>query len=89
MEQSLITVSAAFSGALIAQVISHSFSVSREKKKDQREIYQNLFAPIIPEVFVYIDSKTYFHGGSKKINVNEEEFKTHTIEHISNNLKYV
>jgi hypothetical protein len=69
-------------------VISHSFSVCREEKKEQRTIYQNLFAPIIPEVFIYIDSKTYFHGGSKKENVNEEEFKTHILEHISKNLKY-
>ncbi|KJR44317.1 hypothetical protein UF75_5301 [Desulfosporosinus sp. I2] len=84
----IITASAAFTGAVIAQVISHWFSVRRELKKERKTIYQNYFAPIVPELFLYIDSMTHFYGGNKKVNVNEEEFKTHIIDHISKNLRY-
>lgn len=84
----ILTASAAFSGALIAQVISHFLSMRRENSKYDREIYQCLFSPIIPEVLSYFDFIVQPYGGNKKETIKGEDIKKEVINHISNSLKY-
>ena len=84
----ILTASAALSGALIAQVISHFLAMSRENSKYDREIYQCLFSPIIPEVLSYFDFIVQPYGGNKKDTINGEDIKKEVINHISKSLKY-
>lgn len=74
--------------ALLAQVAAHLFTLWREHIKSRREIYQNLYAPIIADVFAYINSKVIIYGGNKKESINTEEFKEKVIKHLESNSKY-
>lgn len=74
--------------ALLAQIAAHLFTLWREHIKNRKEIYQNLYAPIITDVFAYINSEVIFYGGNKKENINTEQFKGKVIKHLESNSKY-
>src|SRR5690349_15363051 len=44
--------------ALISPILDHRLTRQREAQKYFDEVYKELFAPIIPDVFLYIDMAT-------------------------------
>ncbi|MCY8354593.1 hypothetical protein MOD14_10480 [Bacillus haynesii] len=81
----LITLLAAILGAFIAQLLSHFLTYCREKKKEEKEVYQKLVAPFLKDVLFYINGETLFRKGH---DLEERVDIEKVIEDISQNLKY-
>lgn len=76
------------SGALIAQVISHWFSIRREDKKYLKECYQNLYSPVLWKVLKYMDAKTVFYKPLLKKDFDVKEPFEQALNIFGENLKY-
>lgn len=50
----------AFIGAVIAQILSHWFSLRREKEKEAKTIYQELISHNLNEIIFYLEIETNF-----------------------------
>ncbi|WP_134687527.1 hypothetical protein [Brevibacillus migulae] len=88
-EPALIGATIGFVGAITAQIVSHFFTQRRETQKFNKEIYQNLFAPVLLDVYSYLDIVTHFRKHHDlKYGVNESDFRDKIINHIGTNLKY-
>lgn len=84
----LITASAAFIAGILAQILSHGFTIKRENDKYRREIYQNLYAPILLDVYMYFDLKTFFKKNPTIPDLNEKKLMDDILNHIEKNIKY-
>lgn len=83
------TLIGAFIGACIAQYFSHLLSLKRENIKYLREAYEELYAPILLDVYAYIDITTSFERNREiKSDINEQDIKQKIINHIGNKLIY-
>ncbi|MFZ2539946.1 MAG: hypothetical protein WAX04_13785 [Oscillospiraceae bacterium] len=79
----------AFIGASIAQIVAHCLTMNRERKKWYRETYQKLFAPIISEVYNFIEIRTHFRKGHDVEQcVDDNLIKMNIIKHIGGNIMY-
>ncbi|MDT9025679.1 hypothetical protein [Rossellomorea yichunensis] len=79
----------ALTGALLGQWLNNRYTNQRENKKYLKEVYQELFSPIILDVFAYYDIRTNFrraHDIKDDINEDEVIHKIHTT--IESNIKY-
>lgn len=86
---SIITASATFVAAVIAQIISHWLTRKRENHKYHKELYQKLYAPILFELYVYFDIRTAFRRSHDiKDGLEASVIKNNIIKHISDNLMY-
>lgn len=81
----IITASVALIAAILAQVLSHYLNIRRENINAAKSNYQELIAPILLEVFAYIDIETNYRKGH---DVEGEVDKDKLISHIENNIKY-
>ncbi|RAS75226.1 hypothetical protein [Priestia endophytica] len=75
----------AFVGAVIAQVLSHWFSVRREKSKSNKEIYQEFVYPFLTEVILFYETETDFRRGH---DVEKEIPISGVIEKMSKKISY-
>jgi len=83
------TLLGAFFGAIVAQYFSHRMTIRREGQKYYKEIYQKLYAPILFDVYAYIDIYTHFRRGHDiNHDVNEDEIYKKILRHIESNLMY-
>ncbi|ASS70096.1 hypothetical protein [Bacillus atrophaeus] len=81
----LIPLLAAILGAILGQLLSHLFTHQREKKKLEKEVYQNLVAPYLNDVIFYINSETIIraqHDLEERIDIEQ------VIKNINQNIKY-
>ncbi len=53
-----ILAASAFAGAAGAQLVAHTLTERREERRYVREAYQNLFAPVLLDIFRYLDNVT-------------------------------
>ncbi|HEX8451469.1 MAG TPA: hypothetical protein VF647_05185 [Longimicrobium sp.] len=82
----LITAGAAFSAAVLAQLLAHVFTVRRERRADARAVYQKLYAPIIFEVFLYLDANRAYDAQDVVSGSAErllERIDVHVADHLS------
>ncbi|GAB6179948.1 hypothetical protein JCM14036_12670 [Desulfotomaculum defluvii] len=87
---STATLFGAFLGAFVAQYISHLLAKKRDKRNYFREIFQNLYSPLLLDVYSYLDIATHFRRGHDiKLEVNDEDILNNIIKYIGDNLKYV
>ncbi|MCR8633916.1 hypothetical protein [Paenibacillus radicis (ex Xue et al. 2023)] len=85
----IITASAAFIAAVIAQIISHWLTKRRENHKYYKEVYQKLYAPILFELYIYIDVRTAFRRSNDiKVGIDVDQVKQKIFTHISENLMF-
>ncbi|MFD0694977.1 hypothetical protein ACFQZT_12795 [Paenibacillus sp. GCM10027628] len=85
----IITASTAFIAAVIAQIISHWLTKKRENHKYNKEVYQKLYAPILFELYVYLDVRTAFRRVHDiKPGIEISEIKENILNHINTNLMY-
>ncbi|MBW7476685.1 hypothetical protein K0T92_18360 [Paenibacillus oenotherae] len=86
---SIATLIGAFIGASVAQYVSHKLSLSREREKYNKEVFQKLFSPIIFEVFGYFDVANAFRKGHDiKLHIDEKEILNKIYVHIAENMRY-
>ncbi|WP_409018009.1 hypothetical protein ACJJTF_16220 [Bacillus velezensis] len=87
---SATTLIGAFIGACVAQYFSHRLVLKRERKSNQRVFYNELYAPILPEMYTYCDYITEFNRGIMKDKhpIDEKKLLNEINEHIIKNLKY-
>jgi hypothetical protein len=74
--------------AIINQILAHRLTLRRENQKYYNEVYQKLFATIIPEVFTYIGMVSNFRRRHDVSEERELAVKDKVIEYIGNNLLY-
>lgn len=84
----LITASAAFSGAVLAQVLSHVFAIRREDRQHLREVYQKLYAPVIFDIFLFLDARSHYTAGHDVVPGSTEALLSKVLSHVSANLTY-
>ncbi|ABS75022.1 hypothetical protein F0M21_13680 [Bacillus velezensis] len=86
------TLLGGFVGACVAQFFSHRLTLKRERKNSERVVYNELFAPILLEIYMYYDYQTAFrkdHFKGEVIQIWEKENQLDKInDHIGNNLKF-
>lgn len=82
----LITASAAFLGAVLAQVLSHWFTIRREERKFQREIYERLFAPVIFDAFLFLDASTHFRASDDVIPGSTDKLRDKVVSHVGEHI---
>ncbi|KPV56019.1 hypothetical protein QJ48_29795, partial [Paenibacillus sp. A3] len=83
------TLIGAFFGAMTAQYISHLFTVRRDNQKTAKEIYQKLYAPILLDIYAYLDISSHFRRGHDiKFGVREDDILVKIKEHVGTNLIY-
>lgn len=88
-QPAIITGSAALLGAVLAQILSHWFTIRRENNKYYREVYQNLLSPILLDIYYYFEIATHFRKGhDTKDGINEDILIQNVINHIQKNIKY-
>ncbi|MDQ0885917.1 hypothetical protein QFZ81_001005 [Paenibacillus sp. V4I9] len=86
---SIVTASVAFAAAVVAQIISHWLTKKRENIKYNKEVYQKLYAPILFELYVYLDVKTaYTRVHDIKPGIEVSVIKENILKHINVNLMY-
>ncbi|KXJ36543.1 hypothetical protein AX282_21335 [Bacillus spizizenii] len=87
---SAATLIGAFIGACVAQYFSHRLVLKRERKSNQRVFYNELYAPILPEIYTYCDYITEFNRGILKDEhpIDEKKLLGEINEHIVKNIKY-
>ncbi|MEK3801783.1 MULTISPECIES: hypothetical protein [Bacillus] len=87
---SAATLIGAFIGACVAQYFSHRLVLKRERKSNQRVFYNELYAPILLEMYTYCDYITEFNRGilKDKHPIDEEKLLDEINKHIGKNLKY-
>ncbi len=86
---SLLGATIGASAAVTAQLFSHFLTKRREQEKYTREVYQNLFAPIIFDVFAYFDVSTDFRKHHNlKSSITENDISEKILDHVKNNLRY-
>ncbi|MGG1348452.1 hypothetical protein ABE197_17510 [Bacillus subtilis] len=82
------TLIGAFIGACVAQFFSHRLTLKRERKHNQRVIYNELYAPILTEIYLYYDYVTAFRKDLFTKEVNVDKMMNEICDHIGKNLKY-
>ncbi|MCK9858205.1 hypothetical protein [Paenibacillus sp. ATY16] len=83
------TLFGAFVGAAVAQLISHRLTVKRELQKSNKEVYQKLYAPILLDIYAYIDISSHFRRNHDiNLGVREEDILDKIKKHIGDNLIY-
>ncbi|WP_416434088.1 hypothetical protein [Priestia megaterium] len=75
----------AFVGAIVAQLLSHWYSLKREKRKEAKEIYQNFIYPNLTDVILLHKTETDFRKGHDVENFVNREL---LMENISANIGY-
>lgn len=86
---SIITASAGFIAAVIAQFISHQLTKKREMNKSNKEIYQKLYSSIIYDIYKYLDARTLFRRSMEiKSGINIHEIQKNIEENVHNNLMF-
>src|SRR6266511_1818998 len=70
------------------QILTHRLTQRRETQKYYNDVYQKLFAPIIADVFLYMDMVSNFRRGHDTSPEIEIKVKDRAIEYIGNNLLY-
>ncbi|NOU99322.1 hypothetical protein [Paenibacillus planticolens] len=86
---SIITASVAFTAAVVAQIISHWFTKKRENIKYNKEVYQKMYAPILFDLYVYLDVETVFRRSHDiKNGIDVSVIKEKILKHITDNLMY-
>ena len=83
------TLTGAFLGATFAQLISHLLSNKRENLKNYKEVYQKLFAPVLIDIYSYLDICTHNRRTDDlKFDIDEDVILKKIICHIGNNLMF-
>lgn len=83
------TLIGAFLGAIVAQYFSHRMTLRRDNQKYYKEVYQKLYAPILFDVYAYIDIASHFRRGHDiHPEVKEEDIYKKILMHIEKNLMY-
>ena len=70
------------------QILTHRLTQRRETEKYYNEVYQKLFAPVISDVFLYIDMVTNYRRRHDTTEEQEIEVKDRAIGYIQQNLVY-
>ncbi|MGF6950097.1 hypothetical protein QF028_002602 [Neobacillus sp. B4I6] len=79
----------ALTGALVGQAYNNFLTNKRERKKYEKEIYQELFSPILLDIIAFYDIKTNWRRGHDiRDHVKEDDLVLHIKEKISSNIKY-
>jgi len=84
----IIAATAAFVGAIFAEIVSHSLALYREDKLYNREVYQKLYAPILLDVYIYFEMRTGFRRGHDVNPKEERKIYEKIKEHFSNSLMF-
>lgn len=63
MKIAILSATIAFIAAMVAQGVSHRFTLKREKKKYNKEILQEFILPYFSDVILYIETETAFRKG--------------------------
>jgi hypothetical protein len=87
-EFQIIIALIAFIAGAITQWLSHRFTQSRESQKYYVEVYQKLYAPILTDIFRYIEMRTHFKRGWDTNTIEEQKIYDKILKHISDNLIY-
>ncbi len=82
----LITASTAFFGAIFAQTVSHWFAVARDDRKYRQDVYEKLFAPIIFDLFLFLDASTHFRRGHDVPQDSPGKLRTRVVTHVEQHL---
>jgi hypothetical protein len=93
IQAAIIAGSLALVGVFVTQIVSfinqiviHRLTLARENQKYFNEVYQKLFAPIIPELFLIADIISHYR---KRHDISEEEeakLIEKVVKHIESNL---
>jgi hypothetical protein len=79
----------ALTGALLGQWLNNHYTNQRENKKYLKEVYQELFSPIILDVFAYYDIRTNFRRAHDiKDDIDEDDIINKIHKTIESNIKY-
>jgi hypothetical protein len=84
----LITATAAFVGVMLAQVISHWFTVRREDRKAHREVHEKFFAPIIYDIFLFLEASTHYRFAATVVRGSPERLRNNVISHVGTHLSF-
>jgi hypothetical protein len=88
VQAAVIAAAVSLAVAILTQVVAHSLTQRRETQKFYNEVYQKLLAPVISDVFLYIDLVTNFRRGLGSSPEKELAVKDQAIEAIKPNLMY-
>ncbi len=85
----LISAITALIVSLIAQILTHYFSIRREVQKYTNEIYQNFISSILVELFLFYDTRTAFRRGHDIQLDDEVKNYKKIVKSIEENRKYI
>jgi hypothetical protein len=79
----------ALTGAIIGQVVNNRLTIKREDQKYKKEVYQELYSPILNDLYAIVDiTLNYRKGHDIKQEVHEEDYWGNVLHLVENNLKY-
>ncbi|MDT0161871.1 hypothetical protein [Bacillus sp. AG4(2022)] len=79
----------ALSGALGGQVLNNILTNNREGKKYEKEVYQELYSPVLLDIIALYDIRTNFRRSHDiKDHIIEENLVNEIKEKINNNIKH-
>lgn len=84
----LVTAGAAFLGAVLAQVLSHLFALRRENRQHLREAYQKLYAPVISDVFLFLEARTHYRPAHDILPGSVEKLLARILSHVGASLTF-
>ncbi|WP_226619754.1 hypothetical protein [Cytobacillus firmus] len=89
MDAALISGLFALSGAIGGQVLNNLLTSNRERKKYEKEVYQELYSPVLLDIVAFYDIKTNWRRGHDiKDHIVEENLAKEIRDKISSNIKY-
>lgn len=74
--------------SVINQILTHRLTIRRENQKYYNEVYQKFYAPIISDVFLYMDMMSNFRRGHDYPPGSEEETLTKILDFVNKNIVY-
>ncbi|MEK4825143.1 hypothetical protein NSS71_11340 [Niallia sp. FSL W8-0951] len=75
----------AFIGAVVAQLLAHALTSCRERKKNNKEIFQEFISPFLNEIMLFIETETRFR---KEHDVEKTIDGTSLLREIFTKIKY-
>lgn len=79
----------ALTGAIIGQIINNKLTIKRDQDKYNKESYQELYSPILNDLYAVVDISLHFRKGhDTNIETHEEDYWDNILYIVETKLKY-